>query len=159
MIKLKNNWTFVILVVSLTVICTALIAEYFYGILPCKMCIFQRYSYYALIILSIFFLLLKKQNNKFYYLIVEIILIVGLFFSIWHVGIENDLINGPVACSSTIKDINNIVDLKKHIINTPVITCDHINWAFLGISFAIYNTLLQLALLTANSIFIIKKND
>ena len=157
MIKLKNNWTFIILVISIAVISTALIAEYFYRILPCKMCIFQRYSYYALIILSVIFLLLKKQNDRFYYLIAEIILIIGLFFSIWHVGIENNLINGPVGCSSSIKDINNIIDLKKHIINTHIIACDQINWAFLGISFAIYNTLLQLALLAANSIFLIKK--
>ena len=110
-----------------------------------------------LIILSAIFLLLKKQNDRFYYLTAEIILIIGLFFSIWHVGIENNLINGPVGCSSSIKDINNIIDLKKHIINTPIIACDQINWAFLGISFAIYNTLLQLALLAANSIFLIKK--
>ena len=157
--RLKNNWTFFILTISFTVICIALIAEYFYGILPCKMCIFQRYSYYALIIISIVFLLLKKQNNRFYFLITEIILIVGLFFSIWHVGIENDLISGHLGCSSSIKDINNIVDLKKHITNTPIIACDQINWAFLGISFAIYNTSLQLILLITNSIFLIKKND
>ena len=159
MIKLKNNWTFFILLISIAVISTALIAEYFFGILPCKMCIFQRYSYYALIILSIIFLLLKKQNHKFYYLTVEAILIVGLFFSIWHVGIENDLINGPRGCSSAIKDISNIIDLKKHILNTPIITCDQINWTFLGISFSIYNTLLQLLLITTNSIFLVKKND
>ena len=159
MIKLKNNWTFFILLISIAVISTALIAEYFFGILPCKMCIFQRYSYYALIILSIIFFLLKKQNHKFYYLTVEAILIVGLFFSIWHVGIENDLINGPRGCSSAIKDINNIIDLKKHILNTPIIACDQINWTFLSISFAIYNTLLQLLLITTNSIFLIKKND
>ena len=76
MIKLKNNWTFIILVISIAVISTALIAEYFYRILPCKMCIFQRYSYYALIILSAIFLLLKKQNDRFYYLTAEIILII-----------------------------------------------------------------------------------
>jgi len=159
MTKLKNNWTLVILAISLGVICTALIAEYFYGILPCKMCFYQRYSYYMLIILSIFFLLSKKQNNKFYYLIVEILLILGLFFSIWHVGIENHIFDGPVGCSSTFKDINNIVELKKHIISTTVIACDEINWTFLGVSFAIYNALLQLILLVTNSMFIIKNND
>ena len=85
----KKNWALIILIIAIVAIATALIAEHIFNILPCQMCIYQRYSYYSLIILSIIFLLLKKQNSSIYYLLVEIMLIVGLFFSLWHIGIEN----------------------------------------------------------------------
>ena len=154
----KKNWALIILIIAIVAIATALIAEHIFNILPCQMCIYQRYSYYSLIILSIIFLLLKKQNSSIYYLLVEIMLIVGLFFSLWHIGIENHLIGGPSSCSSDMGNISNIQDLKEYILNRPVIACDEINWTFLGVSFAIYNSILQMILLINNSRYILKKN-
>ena len=92
-------------------------------------------------------------------LIIEILILTGLFFAIWHVGIENHLLTGPMGCSNIINNVNNIEELKTILTNKPIVFCDEVNWSFLGISFAIYNSLLQFLLLITNSMFIIKKND
>ena len=76
---------------------------------------------------------------------------------LWFHGVNNT--KWDMSSYSQIADINNIVELKKHIISTTVIACDEINWTFLGVSFAIYNALLQLILLVTNSMFIIKGDD
>ena len=159
MIKLKKNWSIIILTIAVITILTALTAEYIYNILPCKMCMYQRFSYYGLIVLSIIYILIKKQKNISYLLFVEIFLVLGLFFSLWHVGIEKNFIEGPSGCTNSLKNIGNVGDLKEYILNKPIVSCNEINWTFLGVSFAIYNSLLQLLILIINSILIIKKND
>jgi len=157
MMNLQKNWALIILLLSIIAILSALIAQYIYFIHPCKLCIYQRYPYYFLILISCFFLLLKEQNNKIYFLIIEVIFAIGLFFSIWHVAIENNLISDIIGCSASIENIDNVSELKKSIINKPLVMCNDINWSFLGISFAIYNSLLQFGLLIINSIFLVKK--
>ena len=71
MIKLKKNWSIIILIIASISIATALTAEYIYNILPCKMCVYQRFSYYGLIIISIIYILLKKQKHISYFLLVD----------------------------------------------------------------------------------------
>lgn len=156
---LKKNWSFFILIFSIIIISIVLTAEYIFNILPCKMCLYQRYSYYGLILLSIIFILIKKQDRKIYLFLVEILIIAGLIFSLWHVGIENHLIDGPSGCASNINNINNIENLKIYILKRPIVACDEINWTFLGISFAVYNSITQAILLIINSRFIFTKND
>jgi len=154
-----KNWTYIVLLISILAISIALIAENFFGYLPCKMCLYQRYPYYALIGITTIFVLLKNENNMVLLLIIEILILTGLFFAIWHVGIENHLLTGPMGCSNIINNVDNIEELKTILTNKPIVFCDEVNWSFLGISFAIYNSLLLLVLLTINSILLFKKND
>ena len=77
MIILRNYWILIIFIIALIAIAIALIAENFFDMLPCEMCLYQRYTYYILIILSMIFLLLKKYNSQTFYLLAELILIIG----------------------------------------------------------------------------------
>ena len=52
---------------------------------------------------------------KVYLLITEILLIFGLFTSLWHLGIENQLINFPSGCSSSIENINDINNTRANL--------------------------------------------
>ena len=156
---ITKNWTILVLIISSFAILVALIAENIFGYLPCKMCLYQRYPYYMIIIISAFFLLLRNENNMVLLLIIEILLLIGLFFALWHVGIENQILIGPSGCSNIIKNAESVNELRTIITNRPIVFCDEVNWSFLGISFAIYNSLLLFALLIFNSIFLFKKND
>ena len=157
--SLKNNWAPIILIISLFVISIALIAEHIYFLIPCKMCLYERYTYYALITISLIFIFSKNQNNIIFYFLVEIFLLIGVILSLWHLGIENHIISGPQGCSATIENINSKEDLENFILNRPIVSCDEINWRFLGISIVIYNSLLQIVLLILNSIYLIKFNE
>ena len=62
---LKKYWFYVLGVLSLTAIVTALIAEYYFYLEPCKMCLKQREPYYAIIILFLVFMFIAHWNiNK-----------------------------------------------------------------------------------------------
>ena len=51
--KIKNNWTVIVFIISFLAISSAITAEFFFEILPCKMCLYQRYPYYFIIFVSI----------------------------------------------------------------------------------------------------------
>mgnify|MGYP001381705640 CR=1 FL=1 len=155
--NIKDYWAAVILIISIIVIAIALIAQYLYNILPCKMCLYQRYPYYILIFISLLFFIFPK-NKRYYFFLIEILLIIGLAITFWHLGIENNFIKGPGGCSSSLENIQNADELKTLILKSPIIACNEVNWTFLGISMVLYNFLLQLVLLTINTIIIFKKN-
>ena len=150
MSTLKKNWVVVVLIISVIAISVALIAEHVFEILPCKMCLYQRYPYYFIIMFSIIYILAKRIPLVLYYWINNFSFIVGLFFSLWHVGIEQKILPGLSGCSNAIEKTNSLQNLKEQIINQNVINCNEITWSVMSVSMATYNSLLLLILLLLN---------
>tara|TARA_Y100000590_G_scaffold469930_1_gene660764 strand:- start:923 stop:1396 length:474 start_codon:yes stop_codon:yes gene_type:complete len=153
----KNYWPLVVLLFSSLAITIALIAEFLFEINPCSMCLYQRYPYYFIIIFTLIYLVSKKINFIIYSSISLITFILGLFFSIWHVGIENKILPSPAGCSGGLDNFDTKEDLKKQILNQNIVPCDEVVWSFLNISAATYNTLLLIILLALN-MYVFKKN-
>tara|TARA_Y100000590_G_scaffold391145_1_gene467538 strand:+ start:612 stop:1109 length:498 start_codon:yes stop_codon:yes gene_type:complete len=151
-----KNWKFIIFILSIIAILSALITEYVFNILPCKMCLNQRYPYYFIIILFILFYFLKNISNIWFFILTEIAILYGLFYSIWHVGIEQKLLIGPSDCSANIELADSTDKLKEQIINQAIVNCSEISWTILGLSAATINSFLLIFLLFFNTIIIIK---
>ena len=155
---LKKYWIVIVLITSVIAISIALIAEYFFEILPCKMCLYQRYPYYFIIIFSLIYLFTKKTPLAWYYWIINFSFIIGLFFSLWHVGIEQKILPGLSGCSNIIEKTSSLKNLKEQIINQNIINCNEITWSFMGISMATYNSLLLMMLLLLNIKFTLENS-
>ena len=110
---IKKYWFYVLGLLSIAAIGSALIAEYYFYLEPCKMCLKQREAYYAIIILFLVFLSLRWQTKIWFFLGVQVLTIYGLFYSLWHVGIENKFLSGPSGCSGDLELINNATKLKE----------------------------------------------
>ena len=156
---IEKNWLAIILCISCIAISIAFIAQYVFFIIPCEICYYQRYTYYLIIFTSIIFLSGKIKFNLFYLILIEIFLFVGLIFSIWHFGVENNLIQGSSGCTLTEFNFNNdntknLEELKNIIKDNPIAQCNEINWSFLGISMVFYNIILQFVLIIINTILI-----
>ena len=151
---IKKNWIKIVFIISIVAILSALIAEYYFKILPCKMCIYQRYQYYFIILIVIFFYLIKKNYFKLHILLFEAAFIYGLFYSIWHVGIEKKILPSLSGCSNKIDITNSLENIKNQILNQPIVSCDEVTWIILGISAATINSILLLSFLIMNTIFI-----
>ena len=156
MITIKKHWAVVVLLISSTAIASAWIAEFVFDILPCKMCLYQRYVYYLIIFISLIYIILKNIRLILYYWISCISFSIGLFFSIWHVGIEQNILPGLSGCTIIIDTSQSIKKLKDQILNQNIITCDNITWSFMGLSAATLNSLLLIFLLLINTIFLIQ---
>ena len=149
-------WAVIVFILSIIAISSALIAEYVFNLLPCKMCLYQRYPYYFIISIFILFYFFRKTSSVWFYILTELAIIFGLFYSIWHVGIEQKLLPGPYSCSESLIEVGTIEKLKEQIVNQAIINCNDISWSMLGLSAATINTILLILFLLFNTAFIIK---
>ena len=149
-------WGIIFFFLSVIAISSALIAEYIFHILPCQMCLNQRYPYYFIISIFIIFYFINKTSSIWLYIFTELAILYGLFYSVWHVGIEQNFLSSPSSCSYKLEEGNSVSDLKEAILNQAVINCNEISWSMLGLSAATLNSLLLFLLLLFNTIFIYK---
>ena len=88
------------------------------------------------------------------YVLVQLATIYGIFYSIWHVGVEKKLFQGPTGCSTGLSKSSNTADLKEQIFSKSVISCDEVIWSFFGISAASLNTIVLLFIFIINGLYI-----
>ena len=151
-----DHWLKIIFILSIVAIGSALIAEFFFKLVPCKMCLNQRYTYYLIICTVMLFYLLRFNQSIWFSIVNEIGIIYGLFYSIWHVGIEQQILNGPESCSGVLLKTDSIENLKEQIFNQAITSCTEIIWTIFGLSAATINSILLLFILFFNSIYIFK---
>ena len=148
-------WFWITSILSLLAISSALIAEYSFDLEPCSMCLKQRHPYYFILAIFILFGILPLRRIWFY-LGVQLACIYGLFYSIWHVGIEKKILPGPTSCSGELNFSNSAENLKEQIMAKAVINCEDVIWSFIGVSAATINTLLLLLIFIVNAIYLKK---
>ena len=153
---LFRYWFWIIGILSMTAISSAIIAEYIFYLEPCSMCLKQRHPYYFILIIFIFFLVIHKFPRIWFYLGTQLASVYGLFYSIWHVGIEQKILSGPDSCSGSLNTSESVENLKEQIIGKAVINCEDVVWSFFGISAASINTFLLLLIFILNAIYIQK---
>ena len=151
-----RNWTLLLFIISLISISSALIAEYFFNLQPCELCLKQRHPYYLILVSLVFIFIIKNLNKVVFYLFIQLAAVYGLFYSIWHVGVENKILKGPSGCSVMLTNSESASDLKAQILSKQVISCDEVIWSFFGISAASINTLVLLVIFILNAIYLFK---
>ena len=152
---LQKYWFYLVTLFSVVALASALIAEYYFDLQPCAMCLKQRESYYVIIAGFILVMILKWQDKIWFYVGVQIVSIYGLFYSLWHVGIENKILAGPSSCSGGLNISTNTSSLKEQIISKAVINCEEVAWSIFGLSAATMNSLLLFLIFIINAIYVI----
>ena len=149
-------WFHILLLISLSAIIGALIAEYVFNLQPCELCLKQRHPYYFFIMITILTLIILPLHKLLSSFLIQLCAIYGMFYSIWHVGVENGMIKGPSGCSTGLTISSNTTDLKEQILNKQVVSCDEVIWTLFGISAATINTLLLLFIFVINGLYLFK---
>ena len=115
--------------------------EYFMGVKPCDLCIYQRWPWWMAFMLSI----ITHFPNLPYLWISRLVRVAGLsiiisgVIALYHVGIEFDWWGGPSACTNNDTLPATLYDL--HASNSFRLTtrCDEVPWSIFGFSLASYN--------------------
>ena len=152
---INKYWFYFLGLLSIIAIGSALIAEYLFNLEPCKMCLKQREPYYILIGGFIVFGLFRWQKKIWFFLGVQIISIYGLFYALWHVGIENKILPGPSSCTSGLDVMDNTANLKEQILSKALVSCDEVIWSIFGLSAATINSLLLFLIFFINAIYLL----
>ena len=127
--------------------------EFFLNLIPCKLCLYQRYLWLFLLLACIINL---KQSSKSRY--IEIIITITLFaiitLSFYHSGIEFGFFNNIISCSSeNNKTVNSIEELDFLIRNTKNMDCAFPKFKIFNLSLSNLSFLFSTSLL----LFCLKK--
>ena len=117
--------------------------EYLGGLIPCKMCLWQRWLHVGIILLCFTSIFLYKIKQLILFLTASLSL-VSFIVAGWHSGIEIGIFPSPNICLD-----NSILETKinlKEFLNKSIISCDVILWSFLGLSMASWNTIISFLL-------------
>lgn len=121
------------------------------GLVPCELCLEQRWAYYAgLPVLALVLILWDRLPRRFLViglLIAAAIFAWGTYMGVYHAGVEMKLWPGPTACTGTGVDIS-FSDLS-NLNATRVVPCDAIQFELFGITLAGYNALISAAIVLA----------
>jgi disulfide bond formation protein DsbB len=122
----------------------AFIAQYVFHLLPCVLCIYERWAYGAALaggILGLVFARNAGARRAALWLGVLGFLAVAAI-SVYHVGVEQGWWTGSAECSGEgIKPGMSRDDLKNAILGAPKVACTDVAWDLWGISLAGFNVI------------------
>jgi len=118
-------------------------------IVPCPMCLEQRYAYYAIIPLAVLIVIAAKMAAPRGVLLAGLALIAlaalcNAAFGAYHAGVEWKFWPGPSSCTGSPALSLGGGSLLDQLDKVKVVPCDVVQWRFLGISLAGYNALISL---------------
>src|ERR1700753_3587210 len=118
-------------------------------ILPCPMCLEQRYAYYFTIpFAALVALAASKGAPRGVVLtglaILVLVALANAVFGAYHAGVEWGFWPGPTDCTGSGFDPGKAGSLLENLDKVKVIRCDEVQFRFLGISRAGYNALISL---------------
>ena len=130
-----------ILIISILALISAYFIEYFLGYQPCNLCLLERIPY-ALSIIIILTNFKFKFNDKSILLVLIIIFVVSALLSIYHLGIEQGLIEESFVCS-TKDNLNLNKEQLLQELQKMNISCKNVAFTIFGLSLTTYNILLS----------------
>lgn len=124
---------------------SAYFVEYFVGIKPCPLCIYQRIPYFSLIIVAGLGYLINIGNwSKYFCYICAILFFIGSVLALYHTGIERNLIEESTTCTSASPHLS-FKSLKDEIYKNNV-SCKDVKFRVAGLSAAEINSLFSFAM-------------
>ncbi len=132
-----------VMIAGLASLAIAFASQYWGGLQPCVLCIYQRYPYGVAAALGIIGMIVAGRPGllRLILLLAAIAFFVDAGIAAFHVGVEQHWWAGTSECGSLL-DLNaSPEDLKNQLLNQPVVRCDEPAWVLFGISMAGYNFL------------------
>ena len=141
----KKNLFLAIFLISFIALISAYFIEYVLGYQPCNLCLYERIPYF----LAILILLANFKYNKlekYFILFLIIIFFTATLLSLYHLGIEQGLIEESLLCN--LEKGTNIIDKDEILkqLQQKNISCKDVAFKIFGLSLTSYNIIISLLL-------------
>lgn len=128
----------------------ALFFQLVLNIVPCPLCLEQRYAYYLAVPLAVVIAIAAGRGAARALLVgglavLALLMLGNAGLGVYHAGVEWGFWPGPSDCSGPIVDFSR-GGLLDQLDTVKVIRCDEVQWRFLGLSLAGYNVLISLTM-------------
>lgn len=141
----------VVLILSAVIVGIVLLSQYWGRLVPCELCLYERWPYYAAIALTALALVAGRRDaSRAALLLAALIFLASAVLAFYHVGVEQHWFAGPTACTAAPLGKGSIADLRKQLLATPVVRCDQVQWSFAGVSLAGLNLVASLIMIAVS---------
>ncbi len=137
-----------IIVLCLGALGSAFASQYWGGLQPCVLCVYQRYAYGAALACGVLALVLLRsgRGRQAFVGLAGLCFLAGAAIAFFHVGVEHKWWEGTAACHAPALDPNaSAEDMMHQLLDQPFVACDVVPWSLFGLSMAGYNVLASLA--------------
>ena len=142
-----------IVAAGLGALAAALASQYWGGLQPCVLCMYQRYAYLGAAAFGLFGLIAGPRigARRAAVTLAGVAFLTGAAIAAFHVGVEQHWWRGTSGCHAPAFDPNaSIADLRAQMLETRFVPCDEVPWSLFGVSMAGYNVLASLGLALAS---------
>lgn len=139
----KNLLIKLILLISIIALISAFFIEYILGHQPCNLCILERIPYFlAIIVILLNYKFIEFE--KFFILFLTIIFLFGTVLSLYHLGIEQGLIQESLVCD--LKSGSNLLSKEEILkqLQEKSVSCKDVTFNMFGLSLTSYNILISI---------------
>ena len=121
------------------------------GIQPCELCLAQRYAFYLVVPLGALIALAAARDAPRPALMIGLAIVAlatlgNAGLAAYHSGVEWGFWKGPTACTGPVGNLGSAGNLLERLDPVKVVSCDEVQWKFLGLSLAGYDVLISLAM-------------
>jgi len=157
MVSLKEeNYLQILFILSILVLSVAFIIEYILGYQPCNLCVIERIPY-GLSIIILFLNYNFGKNQIFYSILLMLVFSFSIIISIYHLGIEQGLIDESAVCLSKNLNLLTKEDLLSSLQELRV-SCKDVAFKVFGLSLTTYNIMISIFMfLLSKKIYLLKK--
>ena len=128
--------------ISASLYAGALWFQYVGGLMPCSLCLWQRWPHIIIVLLAV--IALFARMPRLVLLAIAITAAISVILAAYHAGVEWQLWSGPGGCTAILTNSDDLTSLTNSLLSTPVVRCDEVAWSFLGLSMAGWNSLFSL---------------
>ena len=153
----EESFLQVLFILSILILGTAFIIEYFLGYIPCNLCKIERIPYG----LSIIILILNynfKENQIFYSVLLMLVFSFSIIISVYHLGIEQGFFDESAVCASKNLNLLTKEEILKSL-NELSISCKDVAFKIFGFSLTSYNIIMSILMFLLSTKIYLLSND
>ena len=132
------------IIISLIVIFIVLIAQFYFSLLPCELCVYQRFPYIVVIIFAALAIGSGFYDKQKIALLFASIFLVSSFLAFYHSGVEYGLWSYGGCAKQALPET--LEKFHSSLAHPMPKSCNEIEWTIFNLSISIYNGVLSLAL-------------
>jgi disulfide bond formation protein DsbB len=135
-----------VLTAGAAVLGTVLAAQYWGGLLPCELCLKERWPWDAAVVVAFVAAMAGSRSALPWLALLFVALFAaGALLAFYHVGVEQHWFAGPSACTAGATP-RTLEALRAQLLHRQAVRCDEPAWTLFGVSLAGWNFLASLAM-------------
>lgn len=131
---------------SAAILLGALGFQFIGGLVPCPLCIWQRWPHLVAVVIAVLAVTLAWRQRRALAALGFAAMIVSTGLGIYHAGVEQGWWEGPTTCTSDAVTGKSVDQLMAEIMAAPLVRCDEIVWDLFGITMAGWNAIISAGL-------------